>query len=61
MTLSLCSVKLINIIYSSTLSVFSEIFLAVNQRELCPAPVIPGSGDEFIKLYINAGGESAAH
>jgi uncharacterized RmlC-like cupin family protein len=61
MTLLLRLVEFVSRIYSSTLTTFSEIFLAVNQRELSPAPVIPGSWDEFINPNSHAAGISGAY
>ena len=60
MTLFVCFVKSIGRVYTSTLTSFSEIFLAVNQRELSPAPAIPGGGG-FINPYINDAGAAGAN
>ena len=60
MTLFVCFVKSIGRVYTSTLASFSEIFLAVNQRELSPAPAIPGGGG-FINPYINDAGAAGAN
>ena len=61
MTLLLRIVELFSRVYASTLTAFSEIFLAVNQREISPAPVIPGSSDHDINPYTNAAGIPGAY
>ena len=51
MTLFLDVVKSIFNVCSSSLSSFTEIFLAINNRELSPLPAAIGRGDERINPY----------
>lgn len=47
--------------YSSTLEIFTEVFLAINQRELSPVPPAIGRRDDDINSYTNAADRSEAY
>ena len=60
MTLFLRLMELTGKVYASILSAFSQIFSAINQRELVPVPVSMGAGDRLVIPYTENTGRAGA-